>query len=157
MSHCREKEWDGAHGGLQYSASLSRASCFTLLWISAGDSTSPAGPRRTRPLSEDLRPEEDCYSRCDVQTLRLSTRSKIRPIFHPNALPVSPKLRQSSCPQLFRCASLPVPSLIQSEEGEECPIYEFCSVQWHIVIRNHREQSPLSKHRGHSACLAMRQ
>lgn len=72
--------------------------------------------------------------------------------------PVSPKTPQTKqLFLLFRCAWLPVPSLIQSEEAEECPIYEFCSVQWHIVIRNHREQSPLRKYRGHSACLAMRQ
>lgn len=38
MNHCKENQWDGTEvidGRLEYSASLSEASCFTLLWLSS--------------------------------------------------------------------------------------------------------------------------
>lgn len=53
-----------------------------------------------------------------------------------------------SCPftRMFSCAHLPVSprsSQVQSEGGEECPIYEFCPIQWHIVIRKPQRTIPI--------------
>lgn len=144
MSHCREKEWDGAGCGLQYSASLSEASpFFTLLRISS------TGSRRDEPQeSEALQPgERSPFQTWDWTVLR-PPAPNIRLTIHPN-LSKSPETWQLLQPR--RCASLPVPSLIYSEGGEERPIYYICLAQWHIVTRNHWEQSPLSKYRGHSA------
>lgn len=93
-------------------------------------------------VTDGLQPEENCYSTCALRSPAdqvLQNPSDIPPK-RASSLDKTPQTKQ-----LFRllrtASSLPVPSLIQSEEGEGCPIYEFCSVQWHIVISNH-ENNP---------------
>lgn len=103
MSHCREKEWDGADCSLQYSASLSEVSCSTVLWISTSVSTAQLLQQSLhqvlagRPLSQIFSNQKK-IAIPDVHLDHPPKKcSKIHPIFHPKVHPVSPKIhRQSS-------------------------------------------------------------
>lgn len=103
MSHCREKEWDGADCRLQYSASFSEVSCSTVLWISTSVFTAQLLQQSLhqvlagRPLSQTFSNQKKIAIPDVHLDHPLSKCSKIHPIFHPNVHPGSPKIhRQSS-------------------------------------------------------------
>lgn len=87
---------------------------------------------------------------------------QVQPMFDPDIIHSSQKIHKvhppaelslheavvlwsPACPW---CTAVPVPappSMVHSEEGEECPIYEFCPVQWHIVITKLQRTIPIQK------------
>lgn len=150
---------------LEYSASLSGASCFTLLWFSTTSSLDGrlqvSNPCTKHPNYEKERPWSQVFSSfCGIFISQNPPPKKSSHPFHVQIIRPCFQIHQESrggqgstwvlvspvvaAPALW-CAALPVPAITESEKGEECPIYEFCPIQWHIVTRKPQRTIPIQK------------